>query len=51
MPVHNAEIADIFDPVADLLEIEDAKAQGCWLKINARPWRELSTLLRRGAGR
>jgi hypothetical protein len=39
MPVHDTEIAQIFNRVADLLEAED--------DINTRSWRRLKRLLKR----
>jgi len=43
MPVHNADIARVFEEIADLLEIQEANP------FRARPLPELQGLLRRAA--
>jgi hypothetical protein len=42
MPVHNADIAIIFEEIADLLEIEAANR----FVLNTRPLAELHTLIK-----
>jgi DNA polymerase (family 10) len=37
MPIHHSDIADHFNRVAGLLEIEGSKKRGCFLVLNAHP--------------
>lgn len=51
MPVHNADVAAIFEEIADLLDLdrvlEAAAEKGCFVELNAQPRDEIAELFDR----